>query len=268
MRNPARVLTILLLVIAAIVLAGCNSGDNDLRITALEEGLSRAEARERESRETAAAERAEIAERLSALEQALERAEAERNANEASNAETRSLVMALITGEPGASNVVGMRLTDEQMLREMNMERERLLEKEPRFSMEDASDDQKTVIEAGARCLTLRDQGMPEQTQELVLENYRFNAERTEDDADLVTMAYMACGTAGMEARDIGAPSAQRADAIATLIACYAEQEDIAGDPPSPEMVDRALSIFEDDGTAAAVARLICQNLSREWSRP
>ena len=267
MQNPARILTILLLVIATVALTGCNSSDSDVRITALEEGLSRAEAREREGRETAATERAEIAERLSALEQALERAEIERDANEALNAETRSLVMALLTGEPGASNMVGMRLTDEQMRQEMGMERERLLQEEPRFTLEDASAEQKTVIEAGARCLALRDQGMPEQMQELVFENYRLNAERTVNDAELVTMTYMACGTAGMEPREIESPSAERTDAIATLAACYADNEDIAGDRPSLEMVDQALSIFEDDGTATAVARLICQDLSREAMR-
>ena len=267
MHNPARILIILLLVVATVALAGCNSSSDDGRITALEEGLSRAEVREREGRETAAAERAEIAERLSALEQALERAEAERDANEALNAETRSLVMALLTGESGAGNTVRMRLTDEQMLQELSMERERLLQREPRFTLEGASNDQRTVIEAGARCLDLRDQGMPEQMQELVLENYRLNAERTVNDAELVTMTYMACGTAGMEPREIESPTAERADAIATLAACYADNEDIAGDRPSLEMVDQALSIFEDDGTASAIARLICQDLSREAMR-
>ncbi len=267
MQNPARILTILLLVIVAVVLAGCNSSSDDGRITALEEGLSRAEAQEREGRETAAGKRAEIAERLSVLEQALERTEAERDANEELNAETRSLVMALFTGEPGVSNAVGMRMTDEQMLQEVGMERERLVQEEPRFTIEGASTEQKTVIEAGARCLALRDQGMPEQTQELVLENYRLNAQRTEDDAELVTMTYMACGTAGMEPRDIRAPSAERADAIATLVACYEGYEAIAEDPPSLEMVDQALSIFQDDGTATAIARLICQDFSREAMR-
>ena len=93
MQNPAKSLAILLLVIVAVALAACNNSSDDGRITALEEGLSRAEAQERKSREAAADEREEIAERLSALEQALERAKAERNTNEEMNAETRSLVM-------------------------------------------------------------------------------------------------------------------------------------------------------------------------------
>ena len=92
-----------------MALAGCNSGSDDGRITALEEGLSRTEAQDREGQEAAAAERAEIAGRLSALEQALERAEAERDANEELNAETRSKVMSLLTGMPGDSSVVAMR---------------------------------------------------------------------------------------------------------------------------------------------------------------
>ena len=116
MQNPAKSLAILLLVIVAVALAACNNSSDDGRITALEEGLSRAEAQERKSREAAADEREEIAERLSALEQALERAEAERNTNEEMNAETRSLVMSLLTGMPGGSGVGGMRPTDEQML--------------------------------------------------------------------------------------------------------------------------------------------------------
>ena len=252
-----------LLATAAAVLAGCSSGD-DGRITALEERLSRAEAQESEGRETGAAERADIAERLSVLERALERAEAESDANEELNAETRSLVVSLLTAMSGGSNEVGMRPTEEQMLREVGMERERLLQEEPRFVVEGASPEQSTVIGAGAECLALRDQGMPEQMQELILENYQLNAERTENDAELVMMTFMACGTAGMEPREVGSPSAERAETIATLVACYAEHEDTAGDRPSLEMVDQVLSIFEDDGTATAIARLICQDLSRE----
>ena len=99
MQNPAKSLAILLLVIVAVALAACNNSSDDGRITALEEGLSRAEAQERKSREAAADEREEIAERLSALE----RAEAGRNTNEEMNAETRSLVMSLLTGMPGGS---------------------------------------------------------------------------------------------------------------------------------------------------------------------
>ena len=105
MQNPAKSLAILLLVIVAVALAACNNSSDDGRITALEEGLSRAEAQERKSREAAADKREEIAERLSALE----RAEAERNTNEEMNAETRSLVMSLLTGMPGGSGVGGMR---------------------------------------------------------------------------------------------------------------------------------------------------------------
>ena len=78
-----------------------------------------------------------------------------------------------------------------QMLQEVGMERERLLQKVPRFVMEGASPDQKTVIEAGTDCLASRDQEMPEQLQELNLENYRLNAERTDNDAELVMMTYM-----------------------------------------------------------------------------
>ena len=267
MQNPAKSLAILLLVIVAVALAACNNSSDDGRITALEEGLSRAEAQERKSREAAADEREEIAERLSALEQALERAEAERNTNEEMNAETRSLVMSLLTGMPGGSGVGGMRPTDEQMLQEVGMERERLLQKVPRFVMEGASPDQKTVIEAGTDCLASRDQGMPEQLQELTLENYRLNAERTENDAELVMMTYMTCSTARMEPGEIGTPSAERADATAMLVACYAEHEDIAGDQPSVEMVEQTLSIFDDDGVATSIARLICQGLSQEAMR-
>ncbi len=267
MQNPAKILTILLLAVVAVALAGCSSSSDDGRITALEEGLSRAEAQERKGRETAVSERSEIAGRLSVLEQALERAEAERDTNEELNAETRSLVMSLLAGMPGGSDVGGMRPTDEQMLQAVGMERERLLQREPRFMMEGASPEQKTVIETGTNCLALRDQGMPEQLQELVLENYRLNAERTENDAELVMMTYVACGTAGMEPGETGPPSAERADATATLVACYAEHEDIAGDQPSVEMVEQALSIFEDDGTATAIARLICQDLFQEAMR-
>ena len=267
MQNPAKSLAILLLVIVAVALAACNNSSDDGRITALEEGLSRAEAQERKSREAAADEREEIAERLSALEQALERAEAERNTNEEMNAETRSLVMSLLTGMPGGSGVGGMRPTDEQMLQEVGMERERLLQKVPRFVMEGASPDQKTVIEAGTDCLASRDQGMPEQLQELTLENYRLNAERTENDVELVMMTFMTCSTARMEPGEIGTPSAERADATAMLVACYAEHEDIAGDQPSVEMVEQTLSIFDDDGVATSIARLICQGLSQEAMR-
>ena len=267
MHNPARILAILLLAVAAVVLAGCGSSD-DGRIAALEERLSRAETWEREGREAAAAERAEIAGRLSSLEQALVRAEAELDANEELSAETLSLVMSLISGIPGDGGVGDLRPTDEQILQEMGMERERLLQRQPRFAVEDASSEQKTVIEAGSDCLALRDQAMPEQMQELVLENYRLNAERTENDAELVMMTYMACGTAGMEPREIASPSAERADAISTLVACYVEHEDIAGNRPSTEMVAQSLSIFEDDGTATAIASLICQDLSREGMRP
>ena len=267
MQNPVKILPILLLAIVAVTLAGCNSGNDDGRIAALEEGLSRTEAQEREGQEAAAAERAEIAGRLSALEQALERAEAERDANEELNAETRSNVMSLLTGMHGDSSVVAMRPTDEQMFQEVGMERERLLQREPRFMMESASPEQNTVIEAATNCLALRDQGMPEQLQELILENYRLNAERTENDAELVMMTYMACGTAGMEPREIGSPSAERADVTATLVACYAEHEGIVGDRPSVEMVEQALSFFEDDVTATAIARLICQDLLQEATR-
>ena len=108
---------------------------------------------------------------------------------------------------------------------------------------------------------------MPEQLQELILENYRLGAERTETDAELVMMTYMACSTAGMDPGEIGPPSAERADATATLVACYAEHEDIAGGQPSVEIVEQTLSIFEDDGTATAIARLICQDLSQEAMR-
>ncbi len=267
MHNPTRILAILLLAFAAVVLAGCGSSD-DGRIAALEERLSRAETWEREGRETAAAERAEIAGRLSSLEQALLRAEAELDANEELSAETLSLVMSLLSGMPGDGGVGGLRPTDEQILQEMGMEREKLLQRQPRFVVEDASTEQKTVIEAGSDCLALRDQGMPEQMQELILENYRLNAERTENDAELVMMTYMACGTAGVEPREIASHSAERADAIATLVACYVEHEDIAGDRPSTEMVAQSLSIFKDDETATAIARLICQDLSREGMRP
>ena len=202
MQNPAKSLAILLLVIVAVALAACNNSSDDGRITALEEGLSRAEAQERKSREAAADKREEIAERLSALE----RAEAERDTNEEMNAETRSLVMSLLTGMPGGSGVGGMRPTDEQMLQEVGMERERLLQKVPRFVMEGASPDQKTVIEAGTDCLASRDQEMPEQLQELNLENYRLNAERTDNDAELVMMTYMTCSTARMEPGEIEPP--------------------------------------------------------------
>ena len=53
MQNPAKSLAILLLVIVAVALAlaACNNSSDDGRITALEEGLSRAEAQERKSRE-------------------------------------------------------------------------------------------------------------------------------------------------------------------------------------------------------------------------
>ena len=54
MQNPAKSLAILLLVIVAVALAACNNSSDDGRITALEEGLSRAEAQERKSREAAA----------------------------------------------------------------------------------------------------------------------------------------------------------------------------------------------------------------------
>ena len=263
MQNPAKSLAILLLVIVAVALAACNNSSDDGRITALEEGLSRAEAQERKSREAAADKREEIAERLSALE----RAEAEHNTNEEMNVETRSLVMSLLTGMPGGSGVGGMRPTDEQMLQEVGMERERLLQKVPRFVMEGASPDQKTVIEAGTDCLASRDQEMPEQLQELNLENYRLNAERTDNDAELVMMTYMTCSTARMEPGEIGTPSAERADATAMLVACYAEHEDIAGDQPSVEMVEQTLSIFDDDGAATSIARLICQGLSQEAMR-
>ena len=192
MQNPAKILPILLLAIVAVALAGCNSGSDDGRITALEEGLSRTEgAGAQGPGGLPRPRRAEIAGRLSALEQALERAEAERDANEELNAETRSKVMSLLTGMPGDSSVVAMRPTDEQMLQEVGMERERLLQREPRFMMESASPEQKTVIEAATNCLALRDQGMPEQLQELILENYRLNAERTENDAELVMMTYI-----------------------------------------------------------------------------
>ena len=175
--------------------------------------------------------------------------------------------MSLLTGMPGGSGVGGMRPTDEQMLQEVGMERERLLQKVPRFVMEGASPDQKTVIEAGTDCLASRDQEMPEQLQELNLENYRLNAERTDNDAELVMMTYMTCGTARMEPGEIGTPSAERADATAMLVACYAEHEDIAGDQPSVEMVEQTLSIFDDDGAATSIARLICQGLSQEAMR-
>ena len=158
------------------------------------------------------------------------------------------MVMPLLTGMPGGSGVGGMRPTDEQMLQEVGMERERLLQKVPRFVMEGASPDQKTVIEAGTDCLASRDQGMPEQLQELTLENYRLNAERTDNDAELAMMTYMTCSTARMEPGEIGTPSGERADATAMLVACYAEHEDIAGDQPSVEMVEQTLSIFDDDG--------------------
>ena len=160
-----------------------------------------------------------------------------------------------------------MRPTHEQMLQEVGMERERLLQKVPRFVMEGASPDQKTVIEAGTDCLASRDQGMPEQLQELTLENYRLNAERTDNDAELAMMTYMTCSTARMEPGEIGTPSAERADATAMLVACYAEHEDIAGDQPSVEMVEQTLSIFDDDGAATSIARLICQGLSQEAMR-
>ena len=45
MQNPAKSLAILLLVIVAVALAACNKSSDDGRITALEEGLSRAEVR-------------------------------------------------------------------------------------------------------------------------------------------------------------------------------------------------------------------------------
>ena len=225
MQNPAESLAILLLVIVAVALAACTNSD-DGRITALEEGLSRAEAQELKSREA-------VAERLSALEQALEQA--------------------------GGSGV-GMRPTSEQMLQEVGMERERLLQKVLRFVMEDASPDQKTVIEAGTDCLASRDQGMREQMQELTLENYRLNAERTDNDGELVMMTYMICSMAGMEPGEIGIPSAERADATAMLVACYAEHEDIVGTQPTVEMVEQALSIFGDDGATTSIARLAGQS--------
>ena len=79
---------------------------------------------------------------------ALGRAEAERNTDEEMNTEIRSLVMSLLTGMPGGSGVGGMRPTDEQMLQEVGMEREKLLQKVPRFVMEGAGPDQKTVVHA------------------------------------------------------------------------------------------------------------------------
>ena len=133
--------------------------------------------------------------------------------------------------------------------------------------MEGASPDQKTVIEAGTDCLASRDQGMPERMQELTLENYRLNAERTDNDADLVMMTYMICSTAGMEPGEIGTLSAERANATAMLVACYAEHEDIVGNQPTVEMVEQALSIFDDDGATTFIARLICQGLSQEAMR-
>ncbi len=266
MNNPVKILATVLLAIAAVVLAACSSSD-DGRITALEERISRAEAQELELRETAAAERADTAGRLAELEEALDRLKAESEANEELNAEARSLVASLITTVSGGSNSVGSRPTDEQIMQEVGMERERLLQIEPRFAVEGASPEQRTVVEAGINCLGLRDQGMPEQMQELILENYRLNAERTENDAELVMMTYMACGTAGVEPREIGSPSAERSDAVATLVACYEEHEEIVGERPSLEMIDQSLSIFEDDGTATAIARLICQDLSREAMR-
>ena len=177
MQNPAKSLAILLLVIVAVALAACNNSSDDGRITALEEGLSRAEAQERKSREAAADKREEIAERLSALE----RAEAERNTNEEMNAETRSLVMSLLTGMPGGSGVGGMR---PNVAGSGDGTRKAAAKGAALHSlMEGASPDQKTVIEAGTDCLASRDQEMPEQLQELNLENYRLNAERTDNDA-------------------------------------------------------------------------------------
>ncbi len=266
MKNPVRTLAVALFAIAIVALAGCSGGDEG-RIAALEERLSRAEVQEQEGREAAAAERAEIAGRLADLDETLKRLEAESDANEDLNAETRSLVTSLLNALSGDSNSVGMRPTDEQIMQDVGMERERLLQIEPRFEVEGASLEQRTVVEAGIDCLALRDQGMPEQMQELILENYRLNAERTENDAELVMMTYMACGTAGVGPRDIGTPSAERAAAVATLVACYEEHEAIVGERPSLEMVDQSLSIFEDDGTATAIVRLICQDLSREAMR-
>ena len=223
MQNTVKSLAILL-VIVAVALAACTNSD-DGRITALEEGLSRAEAQELKRREA-------VAERLSALEQALEHV--------------------------GGSGVA--RSTSEQMLQEVGMERERLLQKVPRFVMEDASPDQKTVIEAGTDCLASRDHGMPEQLQELTLENYRLDAERTDNDGELVMMTSMVCSMAGMEPGEIGIPSAERADATAMLVACYAEHEDIVRNQPPVEMVDEALSIYDDDA-ATSIARLVCHGL-------
>ena len=80
-------------------------------------------------------------------------------------------------------------------------------------------------------------------------------------------MTYMTCSTARMEPGEIGTPSAERADATAMLVACYAEHEDIAGDQPSVEIVEQTLSIFDDDGAATSIARLICQGLSQEAMR-
>ena len=78
----------------------------------------------------------------------MERAEAERGTNDELNAETRSLVMSLLTGMSGGSGVGGIRPTGEQVLQEAGMERESLLQREPRFMMEGASPEQNTVIEA------------------------------------------------------------------------------------------------------------------------
>ena len=130
--------------------------------------------------------------------------------------------------------------------------------------MEDAGPDQKTIIEAGADCLASRDQGMweqgmREQMRALTLENYRLNAERTDDDGDLVMMAYMTC-TIGMEPGEVGIPSVERADATGMLVACYAEHEDIVGTRPPAEIVEEALSMF-DDATTTSIVRLICHGL-------
>lgn len=258
----------LLLVAATAAVAGCGSSDDDDdRLVALEESLALVRDQEREGREAAAAERAVITDRLSGLEQALREAEAEREANEELNAATRSLVVELATSDSVFRDMDGMGFSNEQAAQQAGMEIERLKQSEPRFTIEEATPEQRMVIEAGAECLALRDQEAPEEMQGLILESYRLTAERTGSDVELVTMTFMACGTAGIQPRDIENPSAQRTDAIAALVACYEEHEDFAGEPPSQEMVAQSLSILKDDGTAAAVAKLICQDLSLEATR-
>ena len=158
-------MVILLVMVAA--LAACSSNDGG-RITALEEGLSRAEAQELKSREA-------VAERLSALEQALEQV----------------LEQGLERAGGGAAR------TSEQMLREVGMEREKAAAKSaalpnggcPAQTRRRSLKPEPTAWPHGDQGQW--EQGMREEMRALTLENYRLNAERTDDDGDLVMMAYM-----------------------------------------------------------------------------